>query len=326
MTKSKKIVVIGGGTGTYTVLTGLNGISLDLTAVVTMMDSGGSSGRLRDEFGHLPTGDVRQALVALSRDTSTLRELFNYRFEKGEGLAGHSFGNIFLTTLAEVSGGMEKALEETSKILNIKGKVLPVTLTNANLVAEYEDGSVVKSEDEIDVPKHDGTLRIKNLYLEPKATAYKKTLEAIEQADLIVIGPGDLYTSLVPNLVVPEVREAICNSKAKKVYIVNLMTKYGQTFGFKASDFVGEMQKYLGNCLDFVLINDTKLPEDIIERYVAEQDSPVEDDLIEKGFKIVRQDFLASDPIEKSTGDKLKRSFIRHDSSKIAKELIRILD
>lgn len=319
-----KIVVIGGGTGTYTVLTGLKNSDVDLTAVVTMMDSGGSSGRLRDEFGHLPTGDVRQALVALSKDTSTLRALFNYRFEKGEGLEGHSFGNLFLTTLAEVSGGMEKALEETSKILNIKGRVLPVTLTDANLVAEYENGLIVRSEDEIDVPKHDGSLKITKLYLEPQAFPYKKTLQAISEADLIVIGPGDLYTSLIPNLVVPEVSEAICKSKAKKVYIVNLMTKYGQTFGFKASDFVSVIQKYLGNCLDFVLINNTKLPEEIIERYIAEEGSPVEDDLTEKNFEIIRNDFLASDPIERAGGDKLKRSLIRHDSAKIAKVLLNL--
>ena len=322
MNKKKKIVVIGGGTGTYTVLTGLKDADdVELTAVVTMMDSGGSSGRLRDEFGQLPTGDVRQALVALSKDQSALRALFSYRFNKGEGLKGHSFGNLFLTTLAEVSGGMEKALEEASKVLNIKGKVLPVTLSDANLVAEYENGLVVKGESDIDVPKHDGKLRITKLYLEPRAAAFKKTLEAIEKADLIVIGPGDLYTSLIPNLVVPEVAQAICSSSAKKVYIVNLITKYGQTFGFKASDFVSEIERYLGDCLDFVLINNSSLPEEIIERYKAEEGSPVIDDLTKSRFKIIRGDFLASDPIDKASGDKLKRSLIRHDGEKLANVL-----
>jgi len=326
MSSKKKIVVIGGGTGTYTVLSGLKNADVDLTAVVTMMDSGGSSGRLRDEFGQLPPGDVRQALVALSKDTSTLRALFNYRFDKGEGLEGHSFGNLFLTALAEVSGGMEQALDEASKVLNIKGKVLPVTLSDANLVAEYENGLVVKGEDEIDVPKHDGTLRITNLYLEPQAVPFKKTLEAIEKADLIIIGPGDLYTSLVSNLVVPKVAETVCGSKAKKVYIVNLISKYGQTFGFKASDFVSEVEKYLGDCLDFVLINNTKLPEEIIERYKAEKGFPVIDDLseTENKFKIIRGDFLASDPIERASGDKLKRSLIRHDSKKLAQVILKL--
>lgn len=317
----RKIVVIGGGTGTYAVLTGLKKHFSDITAVITMMDSGGSSGRLRDEFGQLPTGDVRQALVALSADTSLLRKLFNYRYSKGEGLEGHSFGNLFLTALSEVSGGMEQALAEAGRILLIKGQVLPVTLSNSNLIAEYEDGSSVSGENDIDVPKHDGKLKITKLSLNPEAIAYEKTLEAIRKADLIVIGPGDLFTSLLPNLVVPKVADAICDSKAKKVYIVNLMTKYGQTYGFKASDFVAEIQKYLGNCLDFVLINNKGLPEEIIEKYQAENDAPVVDDLHNGDYNVVRGDFLAVGEIEKTSGDKLQRSLIRHDSEKLAQVL-----
>lgn len=324
MSKEKKFVVIGGGTGTYTVLSGLKKISDHITAVVTMMDSGGSSGRLRDEFGQLPAGDVRQALVALSNDSSIIRKLFNYRYDKGEGLTGHNFGNLFLTALAEITGGMENALAEASKILRIKGQVLPVTLSDAYLVAEYEDGSIVKGEKDIDVPKHNGKLKIKNLRLAPKVLPNAKTLSAISQADVIIIGPGDLYTSLIPNLLVPKVAESICNSKAKKVYIVNLMTKYGQTDNFKASDFVLKIEKYLGkDCLDFVLINSQKLPEDIIERYKTENDSPVKDDLVEKKYKIIREDLLAIDPIEKTPGDILQRSLIRHDSEKLAKILER---
>lgn len=325
MTKENKFVVIGGGTGTYTVLSGLKKITKNVTAVVTMMDSGGSSGRLRDEFGQLPAGDVRQALIALSNDSSIMRKLFTYRYEKGEGLEGHSFGNLFLTALAEVSGGMEKALEETGKILNIKGKVLPVTLSNSNLVAEYENGLKISGENEIDVPKHDGKLHIKKLILEPEAEPFSKTLQAISEADLIILGPGDLYTSLIPNLLVPKVASTICRSKAKKVYIVNLMTKYGQTYGFRASDFVAEIQKYLGNCLDFVLINNKALPSEIIERYKAENDSPVVDNLQKDGYEIIREDLLAIDPIEKNPGDVLKRSLIRHDSDKIAKKLSEVV-
>lgn len=319
-----KIVVIGGGTGTYTVLSGLKKYPVDLTAVITMMDSGGSSGRLRDEFGHLPPGDVRQALVALSKDTSTLRALFNYRFSKGKGLEGHNFGNLFLTALAEVSGGMEKALAEASKILNIKGNVLPVTLSKANLVATLEDGTVIKGENEIDVPEHDGKLHIKSLRLEPEVEAFPKTLQAISEADLIILGPGDLYTSLIPNLIVPKVADAICNSKAKKVYIVNLMTKFGQTFGFKASDFVVEMEKYMEQCLDFVLINNQELPQNIIQLYEAENDAPVEDDLKDANYKVIRADLLATEPFEKKPGDVLQRSLIRHDSEKIS-NIIRTL-
>lgn len=325
MFNSKKFVVIGGGTGTYTVLSGLKKISHQITAVVTMMDSGGSSGRLRDEFGQLPTGDIRQALVALSNDSSVMRQLFNYRYEKGEGLQGHSFGNLFLTALAEVTGGMENALQEAGRILNIKGSVLPVTLSNSNLVAEYENGLIVKGENDIDVPKHDGKLHITKLSLESEAVPFEKTLAAIGQADLIILGPGDIYTSLIPNLVVPKVADAICNSKAKKVYVVNLMTKFGQTYNFKASNFVAEIEKYLGKCLDFVLINNKELPKEIIERYKAENDSPVEDDLNDSNYKVIREDLLATEPIERKAGDVLQRSLIRHDSEKLAKTIAEII-
>lgn len=317
----KKVVVIGGGTGTFAVLSGLKKYPVDLTAVVTMMDSGGSSGRLRDEFGQLPAGDVRQALVALSEDTSMMRRLFNYRYDKGEGLEGHSFGNLFITTLAEVMGGMDKALEEAGRVLNIKGRVLPVTLTKANLVAKYENGLVVEGEGKIDEPEHDGDLKITSLSLKPKAEPFEKTLQAIGEADLIVIGPGDLYTSLLPNLIIPEVSATICDSGAKKVYIMNLMTKYGQTNNYKASDFVAEIEKYV-SCLDYIFINNKELPEEIIQRYKSEKDSPVIDDLEDGSYQVVRDDFLASDPIEKASGDVLKRSLIRHDGNKIAEKIM----
>lgn len=325
MNTGKKIVVIGGGTGTFAVLSGLKKYPVDITAVVTMMDSGGSSGRLRDEFGQLPAGDVRQALVALSEDTSVMRDLFNYRYSKGEGLEGHSFGNLFLTALSEVLGGMDKALQEASRVLKVRGRVLPVTLSSANLVAEYENGLVVESEGAIDEPEHDGKLRIKRLEIKPEVQPFEKTLQAIREADLIVIGPGDLYTSLIPNLLVPEVAETVCNSSAKKVYILNLMTKYGQTYGFRASDFVSEIEKYLGKCLNYIMINNKELPGEIIDRYKAEQDSPVEDDLNKDGYEIIREDFLASDPIEKATGDVLKRSLIRHDAGKLSAALLNLL-
>ena len=319
------IVVIGGGTGTYTVLFGLKKLNKDLTAIVTMMDSGGSSGRLRDEFGVLPPGDIRQSLVALSGDASILRKLFDYRYVKGESLQGHSFGNLFLTALADITGGMDKAIIEASRVLNIKGKVLPVTTDQAHLLAKYENGLEVKGEGNIDEPKHDGKLRIKELILEPKPKAYPQALEAIEKADFIVLGPGDLYTSIIPNLLVPGVAAAICKASAKKVYIVNLMTKYGQTFGFKASDHVGTLEKYLGeSCIDYVLINNTLLPEDILKRYKEEYDYPVADDLKDDSYKIIRTDLLAKDPIRKAEGDVLKRSLIRHDSVKLAKIIINI--
>ena len=320
-----KIVVIGGGTGTYTVLQGLKKFTPNLVAVVTMMDSGGSSGRLRDEFGTLPPGDVRQALVALSADTSTMRTLFDYRYDKGGGLEGHSFGNLFLTALSETTGSMGKAIAETSRILNIKGKVLPITTTDTTLVAELEDGTLVKGESEIDEPKHDGKLRIKNIRLEPVAVANPEALVEMKNADAIIIGPGDLYTSLIPNLLVEGVASAIRTSKAKKIYIMNLMTKYGQTYGFTAKDFVGEMLKYLGkDCLDYVLINTEPLPTDILKRYEQEQGEPVKDDLEDNNYKVMRADFLASSGVRKQEGDVSRRSLIRHDSAKLAKAILEL--
>lgn len=322
----KKILVIGGGTGTFPVLQGLKKYTGDLAAVVTMMDSGGSSGRLRDEFGQLPAGDVRQALLALSNDTSVLRGLFNYRYSKGKGLEGHSFGNLFLTALAETAGGMDKAIVEAEQILNINGRVLPITTDNSMLVATYSDGSTVKGEGKIDEPAHDGSLQIKEIHLEPSAKAFPATLEAINAADMIIIGPGDIFTSLVPNLLVEGVAEAICGSKAKRVFFMNLMTKYGQTFGWSATDHVKAIHKYLGqDCLDYIFINNASFPADVLERYKEEQDEPVRDDLKNDGYKIVRTDLLASSPVKKAAGDVLKRSLIRHDPDKAAKAIMEII-
>lgn len=322
----KKILVIGGGTGTFPVLTGLKKYTSNLVAAVTMMDSGGSSGRLRDEFGQLPAGDVRQALVALSDDTSALRELFNYRYSKGEGLEGHSFGNLFLTALAETSGGMDKAVSVAGQILKIRGRVLPITTDDATLVAEYEDGSLVRGEGNIDEPVHDGKLHIRQLKLEPSAKAFPEALKAIAESDLIIIGPGDLFTSLIPNLLVEGVADAICESKAKKIFIMNLMTKYGQTYGWKASDHLKALEQYLKKpCFDFVLVNNQALPEDVLARYREEHDEPVVDDLKEGNFKVVKKDLVANSPVRKAEGDVLKRSFIRHDPEKVASTIVEVI-
>ena len=237
--KDKKIVVIGGGTGVFTMLTGLRRYFNNLTAVVTMADDGGSTGILREEFGILPPGDVRRSLVALARtDNEVLAHLFNYRFQEGSGLSGHSFGNLMLTALERITGSFDGAIKEASRILAVQGQVLPVTLKKGNLYAELEDGAIIKGETNIDIPKHDGNLKIKKVWLKPKVSANAEALEAIMKADAVIIGPGDLYTSIVPNLLVDGVVKALNKTKAKKIYFVNLMTKFGETNGFKASDFV----------------------------------------------------------------------------------------
>ena len=314
-----KIVVIGGGTGIHGLLSGLKKYTGNITAVVTMMDSGGSSGRLRDEFGHLPPGDSRQALVALipdDRSSLTLRRLFNFRFSKGNGLEGHSFGNLFLSALTEISGGVDKAMIEASKLLGIKGRVLPVTLTHSNLVAMLQDATEIVGETNIDVRKTKPAVPIDYVYLDPAAYVYPPVLEAIENADVIVLGPGDLYTSIIPNLLVDGVAEAINFSKAKKVYICNLMTKRGESDGFKASDFISEIKTYLDNGkIDYAVVSKSTFPEKILKRYRQEASVPVELDL-DKCEKLAKN-ILVRDIADMG-------NLVRHNPGKIARLIINI--
>ena len=208
----KKIVCIGCGTGTFVVLKGLKEHYANLSAIVTMSDSGGSNKRIRDEFGLLPTSDIRQCLVALSSENGgagLLRKLFMYRFEKGQGISGMTFGNLFMAALSDILGSQEEAIRQTGKVLNIKGQVIPVSFTDTNLVAEYEDKTTISGEHFIDEPPHDGKMKITRIYLTPDAVANPEACRAIEKADLIVLGPGDLYTSLVPNLLVKGISESI---------------------------------------------------------------------------------------------------------------------
>src|SRR3989344_3499419 len=244
MNKIPRVVTISGGTGSYVALMGLKKYPLKLTAIVTMSDSGGSSGKLRDELGVLPPGDVRQCLVALAESPRLLREMFNYRFEEG-GLKGHSFGNIFLSTLAKTTGSMKKAIDEVGKILRIHGRVVPVTFDKSDLCVELEDGTIIEGETHIDVvAKKEKRAKIKRAFLKPVIVANPDAINAILTADIILIGPGDLYTSIIPNLLVKEVAAAIKKSKARKIFALNLMTKYGQTTGYKASDHVSNLEKY----------------------------------------------------------------------------------
>ncbi len=312
----KKVVVIGGGTGTYNVLKGLKNFYLDLTAVVTMADDGGSTGRLIDEYGVLPPGDVRRCLVALSNSDETMKKLFQYRFDKGS-LSGHSFGNIFLTSLREVLGNDTLAIKEASKILKIRGEVLPVTLSKVRLCAELEDGQLIVGETNIDVPKHNPNLKIKKVFLTPRATANEEVIRKIEEADMIVIGPGDLYTSIIPNILADKLPEAIKNSKAKKVYVCNLMTKHGETDGFSVSDFVFELEKYLGkDVLDFVLYNPSNHNKRLIKKYEFEKAFPVLED--RRNFSNFNAKFIKK---QIST----EKSLVRHDAEKLARALVEII-
>ncbi len=330
MSKKKNIVVIGGGTGTFTVLSGLKKYPLNISAIVSMADSGGSNKVIRDELGLLPTSDIRQCFVALAKESNQterlLRSLFMYRFDKGNGLKGMTFGNLFLAALSDILGSQDEAIEKTSQVLKVKGRVLPVTLSNSNLVAVYEDGERVVGEHFIDEPDRDRKVKIQKLSLEPISKANPKAIEAIMEADIVVIGPGDLYTSLIVNLLVKGVVKALQKTKAKIVYIMNLMTRHGQTTGFPAKDHIFALEKYLGkNQLDFVLVNSEKIPDKIIKKYEKEENSiAVKDDLEGGSFKIIRGDFLNKKEVKKSSADSLKRSLIRHDSDKLAKSLAKL--
>ena len=316
----KKIVVIGGGTGNFTVLKGLKDHKFDLSAIVSMADDGGSTGVLRDELGVLPPGDVRQCLVALSRSDTLMRSLMNYRFENG-GLGGHSFGNLLLSALEKVTGSFERAVEETGKILSIQGKVLPVTTNQVRLKMILKDRTVLEGEKEIYLSKKiDGGYH--SLYLEPYPTANPEAIAEIEAADVIVMGPGGLHTSLIPNLLVNGISAALRKSSAKKIFVANLMNRRGQTTGYKVSDYVKEMVRYIGDDIfDYVLVNDQSPPQKLIDMY-AEEGDIVENDLREK--RVVTAPFLGEIKAQ-SAIDPMRRSLIRHDSNRLTEEIVRIV-
>jgi uncharacterized cofD-like protein len=312
------VVVIGGGTGSYTLLRGLKRHTDRITAIVSMFDSGGSTGRLRDEFGYLPPGDVRRCLLALApeqSDTLILRQLLDHRFTRGAGLEGHSFGNLLLTALKDITGSELDAIEAASRILRLHGRVLPVTLDDSHLAAELEDGRTVKGETNIDIPRHDGTLRIRRLFLEPAARALPAALETIRNADLIAIGPGDLYTSVIPNLLVDGIPDAIRAAKAPKVYTCNLMTKPGETHGYTAADHLNEVMRYLGGPVDAIICNSRQGSRDLLRKYEGEQKYPVKvepGDIVRTGVRLIHED-LINEPM-----------LIRHDSEKLAKAVLSV--
>ncbi len=307
----KKIVVIGGGTGVFNILSSLRNDFEDLTAIVTMADDGGSTGILREEFGMLPPGDIRRALVALAEsDNRMLAELFSYRFSEGAGLTGHNFGNLLITALHRLTGDFEIAIKEAGKILGIKGQVIPVTLQSARLMAELESGRLIEGETNIDIPNHDGRERIKKVWLSPAAEINPSARRAILDADLVIIGPGDLYTSLIPNLLVSGVSEALNKTDGKVAYFVNVMTKFGETHGFSASDFVHHLHSHLdADTLDFIVLNNSKPSPKRLRGYIRERAEFVHPDV--ENMKIGRKTVPISVDLIRSRG------YIRHDPEKV---------
>ncbi|MDI3538056.1 MAG: hypothetical protein PWP12_362 [Bacillota bacterium] len=312
--RGPRVVALGGGTGLSTLLRGLKEYTDNITAIVTVTDTGGSSGRLREELGVLPPGDIRNCLVALADTEPLMERLFQHRFTAGTGLAGHSFGNLFLVTMTEVVGDFELAIKETSRVLAVRGQVLPSTLTSTTLEAEYADGSRARGETNIVRPGQ----TIRRLTLDPPdSRPLPEALEAIAQADLIVLGPGSLYTSVIPNLLVRGIAEAIRKSRALKVYVANLMTQPGETEGYTAADHVRALIEHGGDgVVEWVLVNNERAAPEVLSRYREEGAEPV---------KINRR-ALARYRVRLKEAPLLSQdSVARHDPNKLARALLELL-
>lgn len=318
--KAPKIVCLGGGTGLPNLLSGLKLYSDNLIAIVTMCDEGGSSGRLRRILGVPPVGDVRNCLIALSNSAPVMSKLLNYRFP-GERygadteLGGHALGNLILAALSDVAGNFNKGLEILSQILNVQGKVLPSTEANARIWAETEDGQKVYGEENIDLGRYDGRRTIKKLYLEPpNAKGFKSAIKAILEADVIAAGPGDLYTSIMPNLLISDIVKAIKKSGGKKVFILNIANKPFETPNYQASDYIVAIKNHCGqNLFEYLIVNTnntTKIPKKLNYKYVEVDFEKLK---TEYGLKIISGDFQSKD------------NSLHHDGQKLAKAVMSVL-
>lgn len=320
-------MTIGGGTGSFTILSGLKNIpDVQITAIVSMADDGGSTGVLRDELGVLPPGDVRQCLIALSEYSDTVRKLMGYRFEEG-GLSGHSFGNIFLAALEKVTGDFAKGVEVASDILKVKGTVVPVTDDKARLLITLENQIVLEGENAINHTdiQVDGVAKI---HYDSNVTLNTRAREAIENADIVILGPGNYYCSVLPNLVVAGMTETLQKTKAKIVFPVNLTNKKGHTLYWTAQGYVEDIEKYLNRPLDIVLMNSRMPSKEQLEAYeLQEGDGVLVVDDLPTNKKVIRQPLLSEKLVtfEKSDAIAAVRSFIRHDSDLFMQAIKNIL-
>jgi uncharacterized cofD-like protein len=299
----KKVVAIGGGTGLAALLRGLKKYPVEISAIVTMTDDGASTGRLRREMGVLPPGDIRKCLAALAENESELLDLFNYRFKKGFGIAGHSMGNLLLTALKDTTGSFEGAIEKSSELLNINGRVIPATLEDVHLGAEFEDGTRVLGEHKI--TQYGYGMKIKNIFLSKEAKSNSKAVSAIENADYILVGPGSLYTSILPNFLHKEIKTAFTKSDAKKIFVCNVSTERGETEKFKASDHLSAFNDF-DIQFDQIVANSKMFPKGSGDGFV----DPVEIDLFEN---IISAE-LSND-----------ENPLYHDSEKLAKAVFDII-
>jgi uncharacterized cofD-like protein len=329
--KVKKVVTIGGGTGSFMLLSGLKNYPIEISAIVSMADDGGSTGILRDELGVLPPGDVRQCLVALSGATDIMRELMTYRFEEG-GLRGHNFGNLLLSALEKIKGNFSAGVEEAAEILNIRGEVIPVTNEKVNLFVLLKNGKSIEGENEINHNFEIEEIGIKKNYLFPQALANKKAVRRILEADLVVIGPGNHYCSILPNFLVKGISEALQKTKAKVVYNCNLVNKKGHTEKFALDDYVSMINGIIGKeRIDFVTFNTKNPGKSLIKKYKDSEELLVKFDSMQikkRSYAVIRTDLLSNKKLTYSKADVIaaQRAFIRHDSEKLARVLMAVLE
>lgn len=306
--KGPKVVTIGGGTGLSMLLHGLKAYTTNITAIVTVADDGGSSGRLREEFGMLPPGDIRNCLVALADAEPLMQRLFQYRFAEQSALHGHNFGNLFLTAMTQITGDFERAVQASSRVLAIRGRVVPSTCDRVQLVAEHEDGSVTLGESKIST----AAAAIRRIYLEPaNCLPTQEALQAIHEADVLVLGPGSLYTSIIPNLLIGGMVEAIVQSKALKIYVCNVMTQSQETAGFTASDHVRTLVTHTSpGILQVCIVNTRPVPAELLDKYQQEDAYPVEADveaIRALGYQVVPEEVIST------------QNYVRHDPDKLAR-------
>lgn len=331
LNKRPLVVTIGGGTGQYTILSGLKEHPIDIAAIVSMADDSGSTGVLRDELGVLPPGDVRQCLAALSKETPTMRALFSYRFSAGP-VKGHAFGNLFLSALEKITGSFAAAVAEACRIFAVYGEVIPVTEGNMRLLVELADGTLVAGEHYLDGDEKVRSAGVKKISLQNPVEAHPRAVECIKAADLIVIGPGDLYGSVLPPLLVPDIARAIRDTKAPIMYVTNLTNKKGQTEGFNAHDYAHAIHEYLGShCIDVLLCNTTPPAPHLLERYEQQEGKNMVVDCTVRSesepYRIIARDLISGDSQMIHPHDEIghSRSYIRHDPIKLAAAVIEVL-
>lgn len=313
--RGPRIVTVGGGSGLSVILSGLKEYTSNITAIVTVADSGGSSGRLREQFDIIPPGDFRNCLVALADAPVLMRDLFQFRFDKNSEFSGHNFGNLFITVMTQLTGDFEKALKESSKVLAIRGQVIPSTLNNVSLVAQHKNGST--TEGEAQIPK--SHMPIEKVFLKPSdSLATPGAIKAIEEAGIIILGPGSLYTSIIPNLLIKEITEAIVASEAVKIYVCNIMTQYGETDGYTAYDHINAIIKHSHpKVLDYCIVNNAPVPAELVERYRQENSCPIVVDtrkIRALGYRIIEDEIITT------------QDYIRHIPVKLAKIILGLIE